>query len=143
MGYDPLVDFHPFSLTKRFPIIPSTIQPIGTPSTFCLDKTVSGFLDVKPFQLLDVAIFVVQQFNFAQVQTIAIIAKKLLRIFLKFQTKFDKDAVRDIIRYAIKENVGTSQQYDAKLITRWSNKLMEDCLVAPCGDQFGIILKVS
>ena len=54
----------------------------------------------------------------------------LLRIFLKFQTKFDKDAVRDIIRYAIKENVGTSQQYDAKLITTWSNELMEACLVA-------------
>ena len=52
----------------------------------------------------------------------------LLRIFLKFQTKFDKDAVRDIIRYAIKENVGTSQQYDAKLITTWSNELMEACL---------------
>jgi hypothetical protein len=53
-----------------------------------------------------------------------------MRIFLKFQTKFDKDAVRDIIRYAIKENVGTSQQYDAKLITTWSNELMEACLVA-------------
>ena len=56
--------------------------------------------------------------------------QKLLTIFLKFQTKFDKDAVRDIIRYAIKENVGTSQQYDAKLITTWSNELMEACLVA-------------
>ena len=56
--------------------------------------------------------------------------QNLLRIFLKFQTKFDKDAVRDIIRYAIKENVGTSQQYDAKLITTWSNELMEACLVA-------------
>ena len=56
--------------------------------------------------------------------------KKLLRIFLNFQTKFDKDAVRDIIRYAIKENVGTSQQYDKTLITTWSNELMEACLVA-------------
>ena len=49
---------------------------------------------------------------------------------MKFQTKFDKDAVRDIIRYAIKENVGTSQQYDKTLITTWSNELMEACLVA-------------
>ena len=56
--------------------------------------------------------------------------RKLLWIFLKFQTKFDKDAVRDIIRYAIKENVGTSQQYDKTLITTWSNELMEACLVA-------------
>jgi hypothetical protein len=60
----------------------------------------------------------------------SIILEKSLRIFSKFQTKFDKDAVRDIIRYAIKENVGTSQQYDAKLITTWSNELMEACLVA-------------
>ena len=64
MGYHPLVDFHSFSLTERFPITPSTIYPIGKPSTFCIDKTVHRFLDVIPFQLLDVAIFVVVQLNF-------------------------------------------------------------------------------
>ena len=54
----------PFSLTMRFPITPSTIQPIEMPSTFCINKTVPGFLDVIRFQLLDVAIFVVQQLNY-------------------------------------------------------------------------------
>jgi hypothetical protein len=52
MGYRPLVDFHLFSLTKRFPIISSAIY-------ICIDKTVPGFLDVILFQSLDVAIFVV------------------------------------------------------------------------------------
>ena len=63
MGYRPLVDFHSFALTKQFPITPSAIQPIGTPSTFCIDKTVQGFLDVIQFWLLDIAIFVVLQPN--------------------------------------------------------------------------------
>ena len=63
MGYRPLVDFHHFCLTKRFPITPSAIQPIGTPSTFCIDNIVPGFLDVIQFQSLDVAIFVFLQLN--------------------------------------------------------------------------------
>ena len=63
MGYRPLVDFYPFPLTKRFAITPSAIKPIGTPSTFCIDKTVPGFLDVKPFLSLDFTIFVVLQLN--------------------------------------------------------------------------------
>jgi hypothetical protein len=46
MGYRPLVDFHPFPLTKWFPITPSTIYD-----------------DVILFQSLDVAIFVVLQPN--------------------------------------------------------------------------------
>merc|ERR1711963_110758 len=45
------------------------------------------------------------------------------------ETKFDKDAVRDIVKYAIKENVGNSQ-YDMKMITTWSNTILESCLVA-------------
>ena len=49
MGYHPLVD--------------SAIQPIKISHTFCIYKTVPGFLDVIPFQLLDVVIFVVQQLN--------------------------------------------------------------------------------
>ena len=52
MGYCPLVDFNLFSLTKRFPITPSTIY-------ICIDKTVPGFLVVTRFLLLDVTIFVV------------------------------------------------------------------------------------
>ena len=52
MGYRPLVDFHLFSLTKRFPITPSAIY-------ICIDKTVLGFLDVTRFLSLDVTIFVV------------------------------------------------------------------------------------
>ena len=67
MGYHPLVDFHFFSLTKLFPITPSAIQPIGISSTFCINKTVPGFLDVILFQSLDVGIFVVQQLNSEQV----------------------------------------------------------------------------
>ena len=63
MGYHPLADFHSFPLTKQFPITPSAIFLIGTPSTFCIDKTVPGFLDVILFLLLDVAIFVVLQLN--------------------------------------------------------------------------------
>ena len=59
MGYHPLVDFHLFSLTKRFPITPRAIYLIGTPSTFCIDKTLPGFFDAIPFQSLDVAIFVI------------------------------------------------------------------------------------
>jgi hypothetical protein len=55
MDYCPLVDFHSFPLTKRFLITPCAIYQIGTPSTFCIDKAVPGFLDVIPFQLLDVA----------------------------------------------------------------------------------------
>ena len=51
-GLSPLVDFHLFSLTKRFPITPSAIY-------ICIDKTVPGFLDVTRFLLLDVTIFVV------------------------------------------------------------------------------------
>ena len=39
MGYRPLVDFHLFSLTKRFPITLSAIY-------ICIDETVPGFLDV-------------------------------------------------------------------------------------------------
>ena len=62
-GLLPLVDFHSFSLTKQFPITPSAILLIGSLSTFCIDKTVPGFLDLIPFQLLDVTIFVVQQLN--------------------------------------------------------------------------------
>ena len=46
MGYCRLVDFHSFPLTKQFPITSSAIYPIGTPSTFCIDKTAPGFLDV-------------------------------------------------------------------------------------------------
>ena len=57
MGYRPLVDFHLFSLTKRFPITPSAIY-------ICIDKTVPGFLDVTRFQSLDVTIFVVSQLNY-------------------------------------------------------------------------------
>ena len=49
MGYRPLVDFHLFSLTKRFPITPSAIY-------ICIDKTVPGFLDVTRFLSLDVTI---------------------------------------------------------------------------------------
>ena len=56
MGYLPLVDFHLFSLTKRFPITPSTIY-------ICINKTVPGFLDVTRFLSLDVTIFVVYQLN--------------------------------------------------------------------------------
>ena len=52
MGYRPLVDFHHFRLTKPFPITHSAIYPIGTPSTFCIDNTVPGFLDVMQFQSL-------------------------------------------------------------------------------------------
>ena len=33
------------------------------PSTFCISKTVPGFLDVIPFPSLDIAIFVVLQLN--------------------------------------------------------------------------------
>ena len=51
MAYCSLVDFHSLPLTKRFLITHSAIQPIGMPSTFCIDKTVPGFLDVIPFQL--------------------------------------------------------------------------------------------
>ena len=46
-----------------------------------------------------------------------------------FQTKFDKEVVREIIKYAIKENIGSSQ-YTEKMITTWSNALLESCLVA-------------
>ena len=63
MGYCPLVDFHSFPLTKQFPITPRAIQLIGTPSTFCIEKTVPGFLDVIPFLSLDIAIFVVLHLN--------------------------------------------------------------------------------
>ena len=49
MGYHRLVDFHLFSLTKRFPITPGTIY-------ICIDKTVPGFLDVTRFLSLDVNI---------------------------------------------------------------------------------------
>ena len=63
MGYRSLVDFHPFPLTKRFPITPSAIQLIGTPSIFCINKTVPGFLDVTRFLLLDVTVCDVQQLN--------------------------------------------------------------------------------
>ena len=56
MGYRPLVDFHLFSVTKRFPITPSAIY-------ICINKTVPGFLDVILFQSLDVTIFVVVQLN--------------------------------------------------------------------------------
>ena len=52
MGYRPLVDFHLFSLTKRFPITLSATYN-------CIDKTVPGFFDVTRFLLLDVTIFVV------------------------------------------------------------------------------------
>ena len=68
MGYRHLVDFHLFSLTKQFPITPSAIQLIGTPSTFCIDKTVPGFFNVIPFLLLDVTIFVVLQLNCLELQ---------------------------------------------------------------------------
>ena len=52
MGYCPLVHFHLFSLTKRFPITSSAIY-------IRIDKTVPGFLDVTRFLSLDVTIFVV------------------------------------------------------------------------------------
>ena len=51
----PLVDFHSFPLTKWFPITPSAIQPIGTLSTFFINTTVPGFLDVIPFLSLKVS----------------------------------------------------------------------------------------
>ena len=54
MGYCPLVDFHLFSLTKRFPITPSAIY-------ICIDKTVPGFLDVTRFLPLDVTITINEQ----------------------------------------------------------------------------------
>ena len=51
MGYRPLVvlclplaDLHHFCLTKRFPKTPSAIQPIGTPSAFCIDQIAPGFV---------------------------------------------------------------------------------------------------
>jgi len=56
MGYRPLVDFHHFRLTKRFPIT-------RLPAPFCIDNIVPGFLDVIQFQSLDVAIFVFLQLN--------------------------------------------------------------------------------
>ncbi len=64
MGYRPLLDFPHLHLTKLFPMTPSAIQPIGTTATFCINKTVPSFLDVIPFQSLDVAIFVVVQLNY-------------------------------------------------------------------------------
>ena len=32
----------PSGLTKQFPKAPSAIQPIGTPSAFCIDQIVPG-----------------------------------------------------------------------------------------------------
>ena len=52
MGYCPLADFHPFSLTKWFPITLSAIY-------ICIAKIVPGLLDVIPFQSLDVTILVI------------------------------------------------------------------------------------
>ena len=44
MGCLPLADLHNFRLTKRFPKTPSAIYPIGTPSAFCIDQIVPGFV---------------------------------------------------------------------------------------------------
>ena len=39
-----LANLHHFHLTKRFPKTHSTIQPIGTPSAFCINQIVPGFV---------------------------------------------------------------------------------------------------
>ena len=40
----PLADLHHFRLTKGFPKTHSAIQPIGTPSAFCIHQIVPGFV---------------------------------------------------------------------------------------------------
>ena len=52
--------FIPFLWPSGSSLLPAPSRPNGTPSTFRIDKTVPGFLDVITFQSLDVAIFVVQ-----------------------------------------------------------------------------------
>ena len=40
----PMADLHHFCLTKHFPKTHSAIQPIGTPSAFCIHQIVPGFV---------------------------------------------------------------------------------------------------
>ena len=44
MGCLPLADLHHFCLTKGFPKTPSAISPIRTPSAFCINQIVPGFV---------------------------------------------------------------------------------------------------